>query len=45
MKAEAEKAKIIANAEKQAQEIIGIRITPVPDDGADLLYALRGTED
>ena len=27
------------------QEIIGIRITPVPDDGADLLYALRGTED
>jgi len=28
----------------QAQEILGIRITPVPDDGADLLYALRGTE-
>ena len=29
----------------QAQEKLGIRITPVPDDGADLLYALRGTED
>lgn len=28
----------------QAQEALGIRITPVPDDGADLLYALRGTE-
>lgn len=27
-----------------AQEELGIRITPVPDDGADLLYALRGTE-
>ena len=29
----------------QAQEALGIRITPVPDDGADLLYALRGTEE
>ena len=29
---------------QQAQEQIGIRITPVPDDGAELLYALRGTE-
>ena len=29
---------------QQAQEKIGIRITPVPDDGAELLYALRGTE-
>lgn len=28
-----------------AQESLGIRITPVPDDGADLLYALRGTEE
>ena len=28
----------------QAQDALGIRITPVPDDGADLLYALRGTE-
>ena len=28
-----------------AQEELGIRITPVPDDGADLLYALRGTEE
>ncbi|MBQ6859919.1 MAG: DUF512 domain-containing protein, partial [Clostridia bacterium] len=28
----------------KAQELLGIRITPVPDDGADLLYALRGTE-
>jgi len=27
-----------------AQQELGIRITPVPDDGADLLYALRGTE-
>ena len=27
-----------------AQEELGIRITPVPDDGVDLLYALRGTE-
>ncbi|MCI7737405.1 MAG: DUF512 domain-containing protein [Clostridiales bacterium] len=26
----------------QAQEALGIRITPVPDDGAELLYALRG---
>ena len=30
---------------EQAQESLGIRIIPVPDDGADLLYALRGTED
>lgn len=29
----------------QAQSALGIRITPVPDDGADLLYALRGTEE
>ncbi|MBR5302576.1 MAG: DUF512 domain-containing protein [Clostridia bacterium] len=29
----------------QAQAALGIRIRPVPDDGADLLYALRGTED
>ncbi len=29
----------------QAQETLGIRITPVPDDGAELLYALRGTEE
>lgn len=29
----------------QAQQELGIRIHPVPDDGADLLYALRGTED
>ena len=29
----------------KAQEILGIRITPVPDDGAELLYALRGTEE
>ena len=28
-----------------AQSLLGIRITPVPDDGADLLYALRGTEE
>ena len=28
----------------QAQDALGIRITPVPDDGAELLYALRGTE-
>lgn len=28
----------------QAQSELEIRITPVPDDGADLLYALRGTE-
>ena len=28
----------------QAQDALGIRITPVPDDGADLLYALRGSE-
>lgn len=27
-----------------AQETLGIPITPVPDDGADLLYALRGSE-
>ena len=26
----------------QAQEALGVRITPVPDDGADLLDALRG---
>ena len=30
---------------EQAQQQLGIRITPVPDDGADLLYALRGTEE
>lgn len=30
---------------EQAQKELGIRITPVEDDGADLLYALRGTED
>ena len=30
---------------EQAQHQLGIRITPVPDDGADLLYALRGTEE
>lgn len=30
---------------EQAQEQLGIRIRPVPDDGADLLYALRGTEE
>ena len=30
---------------EQAQRQLGIRITPVPDDGADLLYALRGTEE
>jgi len=30
---------------EQAQKELGMRITPVPDDGADLLYALRGTED
>ena len=29
----------------EAQESLGIRIIPVPDDGADLLYALRGTEE
>ncbi|MED9822609.1 MAG: DUF512 domain-containing protein [Christensenellales bacterium] len=29
----------------QAQEALGIRIHPVPDDGADLLDALRGTEE
>jgi len=29
----------------QAQEAIGIKITPVPNDGADMLYALRGTEE
>lgn len=29
----------------QAQEALGIRIRPVPDDGADLLDALRGTEE
>ena len=34
-----------ALAEETAQEELGIRITPVPDDGADLLYALRGTEE
>lgn len=28
----------------EAQQALGIRITPVPDDGAELLYALRGTE-
>lgn len=30
---------------EQAQSALGIRITPVPDDGAELLYALRGTEE
>ena len=30
---------------EQAQHELGVRITPVPDDGAELLYALRGTED
>ena len=30
---------------EQAQQQLGIRIAPVPDDGADLLYALRGTEE
>ena len=30
---------------EQAQQQLGIRIIPVPDDGADLLYALRGTEE
>jgi len=29
----------------QAQEKIGIPIKPVPNDGADMLYALRGTEE
>ncbi len=29
----------------QAQSELGIKIRPVPNDGADLLYALRGTED
>ena len=29
----------------KAQEAIGIRIRPVPNDGADMLYALRGTEE
>ena len=29
----------------EAQEAIGIPIRPVPNDGADLLYALRGTEE
>lgn len=29
----------------QAQEALGVRIHPVPDDGADLLDALRGTEE
>ncbi len=29
----------------QAQNALGIRITPVPDDGAELLCALRGTEE
>ena len=28
----------------QAQEALGIKIKPVPDDGAELLYALRGSE-
>lgn len=28
-----------------AQSELGIRIRPVPDDGAELLYALRGTEE
>ena len=28
----------------QAQDALGIRITPVPDDGAELLHALRGSE-
>ncbi|MBP3524471.1 MAG: DUF512 domain-containing protein [Clostridia bacterium] len=30
---------------QEAQESLGIRIHPVPDDGADLLDALRGTEE
>ena len=30
---------------EQAQQALGIRIRPVPNDGADLLYALRGTEE
>lgn len=30
---------------QEAQEALGIRIRPVPDDGADLLDALRGTEE
>ena len=30
---------------EQAQSALGIHITPVPDDGAELLYALRGTEE
>lgn len=30
---------------QEAQEALGIRIHPVPDDGADLLDALRGTEE
>ena len=29
----------------EAQAKLGVPITPVPDDGADLLYALRGTEE
>ncbi|MGN0997328.1 MAG: DUF512 domain-containing protein [Candidatus Ventricola sp.] len=29
----------------EAQAKLGVRITPVPDDGADLLDALRGTEE
>ena len=28
----------------EARRLLGIRITPVADDGADLLYALRGME-
>ena len=30
---------------QEAQDSLGIRIHPVPDDGADLLDALRGTEE
>ena len=29
----------------EAQQELGIKITPVPNDGADMLYALRGTEE
>lgn len=29
----------------EATQALGIRITPVPDDGTELLYALRGTEE
>ena len=30
---------------QQAQQLLGKPIIPVPDDGADLLYILRGTEE